>query len=69
MHKVLLLGAGKIGRMISRFLVDSGDYEVLVADWDTDALKRIRELATVTTRQLDASNRDQRWMPWVTVPS
>jgi saccharopine dehydrogenase-like NADP-dependent oxidoreductase len=59
MHKVLLLGAGKIGRMISRLLVDSGDYEVLVADWDTDALKRIGELAAVTTRQLDASDRSQ----------
>jgi len=32
MHRVLLLGAGKIGRMIARFLMDSGDYHVLVGD-------------------------------------
>ena len=32
MHRVLLLGAGKIGRMIARFLMDSGDYELLVGD-------------------------------------
>ena len=36
MHHVLLLGAGKIGRMIARFLVDSGDYEVTVGDADAD---------------------------------
>ncbi len=57
MHKVLLLGAGKIGRMIARFLVDSDDYEVLVADWDTEALERIPEPAGVTT--IDASDRRQ----------
>ena len=32
MHRVLLLGAGKIGRMIARLLVDSGDYDVVVGD-------------------------------------
>jgi len=33
-HGVLLLGAGKIGRMIARFLADSRDYKVLVsATW------------------------------------
>jgi len=38
MNRVLLLGAGKIGRMISRMLVDSGDYTVLVGDVSADAL-------------------------------
>jgi saccharopine dehydrogenase-like NADP-dependent oxidoreductase len=38
MNRVLLLGAGKIGRMISRMLVDSGDYAVLVGDVSADAL-------------------------------
>ena len=32
MHKVLLLGAGKIGRMIANLLKSSGDYEILAAD-------------------------------------
>ena len=31
-------GAGKIGRMIARFLMDSGDYDVLVGDVSEDAL-------------------------------
>src|SRR5262245_38369003 len=44
MHRVLLLGAGKIGRMIARFLMDSGDYEVLVGDVNTMALDRIAKL-------------------------
>src|SRR5947208_2824859 len=41
MHRVLLLGAGKIGRMIARLLVDSGDYSVLVGDVSRDALDRM----------------------------
>jgi saccharopine dehydrogenase-like NADP-dependent oxidoreductase len=40
-HRVLLLGAGKIGRMIARFLVDSGDYELTVGDVNDAALKRV----------------------------
>ena len=29
MRKILILGAGKIGRMIARLLYDSGDYETV----------------------------------------
>ena len=32
MHKVLILGAGKIGSLISGLLAESGDYAVHVAD-------------------------------------
>ncbi len=59
MHKVLLLGAGKIGRMIARFLVDSGDYDVLVGDSESFSLDRIRAQARVATVQLDASDQVQ----------
>ncbi|HVT28755.1 MAG TPA: saccharopine dehydrogenase NADP-binding domain-containing protein, partial [Lacipirellulaceae bacterium] len=55
MHRVLLLGAGKIGRMIARFLVDSGDYHVLVGDVSDAALKRISQLTAVETHHIDAS--------------
>lgn len=58
-HRVLLLGAGKIGRMIARFLVDSGDYEVKVGDADTVALKRIADRIQVTTVEIDASDSKQ----------
>lgn len=56
MHRVLLLGAGKIGRMIARFLMDSGDYEVLVGDVSELALERIAKLTGAKTRVIDASD-------------
>ena len=40
MTNVVLLGAGKIGRMIARFLADTGDYRVRLADVDADTLAR-----------------------------
>ena len=55
MTKVLLLGAGKIGRMIARFLTESGDYQVAVADQDTAALDRLSAVADVQTTPVDAT--------------
>ncbi len=57
--RVLLLGAGKIGRMIAGFLSSSGDYDVLVADADPAALARIGSHRLITTRQLDVSDAKQ----------
>jgi len=34
MHKVLILGAGKIGALISGLLAESGDYDVILGDVD-----------------------------------
>ncbi len=56
MHRVLVLGAGKIGRMIARFLVDSGDYDVLVGDVSDSALQRIAKLTGAEVRHVDATN-------------
>lgn len=55
MTKVLLLGAGKIGRMIARFLIESGDYEVVVADHDAPALARLSASVDVQTTVVDAT--------------
>ena len=55
-HRVLLLGAGKIGRMIARFLMDSGDYEVVVGDVNDAALKRVSQLTGAEARRVDASS-------------
>lgn len=55
-HRVLLLGAGKIGRMIARFLMDSGDYEVVVGDVNDAALKRVAQLTGADARRVDASS-------------
>jgi saccharopine dehydrogenase-like NADP-dependent oxidoreductase len=43
MHPVLLLGAGKIGSAIAKFLADTGDYHVRVADQNAAALARLPE--------------------------
>jgi len=59
MHKVLLLGAGKIGRMIARLLSASGDYHVLVGDADPQALGRIGKQSKVETVLIDAGDPEQ----------
>jgi saccharopine dehydrogenase-like NADP-dependent oxidoreductase len=55
-HRVLLLGAGKIGRMIARFLVDTGDYTVVVGDSSRDALDRIAARIGVDTLRIDVES-------------
>jgi saccharopine dehydrogenase-like NADP-dependent oxidoreductase len=48
MHKVLILGAGKIGSLICGLLAESGDYEVHVADVNGELAR-----AVVAAHQLD----------------
>jgi saccharopine dehydrogenase-like NADP-dependent oxidoreductase len=59
MHRVLLLGAGKIGRMIARLLVDSGDYRVIVGDVSPAALDRISSRVGVDTLPVDVESPGQ----------
>ena len=59
MHRVLLLGAGKIGRMITRFLKETGDYQVTVADYDQNALDRLTSSDGVPVAKVDASDADE----------
>ena len=47
MHRVLLLGAGKIGRMIAKLLSQTGDYDVIVGDVSEQALERIHRQSGV----------------------
>lgn len=56
MHHVLLLGSGKIGRMIARLLVESGDYRVRVADVNVAALEQLRAQLPVETAVLNAES-------------
>lgn len=58
-HRVLLLGAGKIGRAIAAMLHDSGDYDVLVADASPSALDRLTAMVPVATVTADATRRDE----------
>jgi len=56
MHRVLLVGAGKIGGTVASFLARSGDYDVLVADADEASLRRVGEAAGVETVKLNADD-------------
>ncbi|MHA1546367.1 MAG: saccharopine dehydrogenase family protein [Alphaproteobacteria bacterium] len=53
--KILLLGAGKIGRLIGQMLSASDDYAVTVGDRDAQALAAMAG-AGVATRQIDVSD-------------
>jgi saccharopine dehydrogenase-like NADP-dependent oxidoreductase len=56
MHRVLLLGAGKIGRKIAQLLHETGDYDVLVADNAAAALAELAAIVPVRTQQIDVTN-------------
>lgn len=53
MHRVLVVGVGKIGQSVASLLHHSGDYEVCVADRDTAALERLKARLPVRTEQVD----------------
>src|ERR1700753_2337910 len=57
MLRVLILGAGKIGRTVAKLLTRTGDYAVTVADSDPVALGRVEQkIAAATRLQLDATD-------------
>jgi len=53
MHRVLLLGAGKIGRMIGKLLAETGDYDVVAGDINEQLLERLHKQSGTATRLLD----------------
>lgn len=57
---VLILGSGKIGRMIAKFLAGTGEYRVRVVDRDTACLERLRGMTApedvILTQTIDASS-------------
>ena len=58
MHRVLILGAGKIGALISGLLAESGSYSVQLADVDgaaAEAVARAHGAAALSAFALDAS--------------
>jgi saccharopine dehydrogenase-like NADP-dependent oxidoreductase len=59
MHRVLILGAGKIGALISGLLAESGSYRVHLADVDgaaAEAVVRAHGSGNLTGYALDAAN-------------
>src|SRR5262245_26595554 len=59
MTRVLVLGAGKIGRMIARLLLDSRDYAVVVGDSSAEALERIARRVGVDTAPVNVESSAQ----------
>lgn len=57
MHEVLLLGAGKIGSLVSSLLTSSGDYRVHIGDLDVESVRH--RIPGVEVHQLDASSQTQ----------
>jgi saccharopine dehydrogenase-like NADP-dependent oxidoreductase len=58
MHRVLVLGAGKIGALISGLLAESGDYAVQLADVDgplANAVAAAHDLPDLRAHALDAT--------------
>ena len=61
MHRVLVLGAGKIGALISGLLGESGGYSIQLADVDGAAARSVADahgLPSVEAFELDASDGD-----------
>src|SRR5215469_3884326 len=59
MHRVLILGAGKIGALIAGLLAESGSYRVQLADVDgsaADAVVRAHASSRLTGLALDATD-------------
>jgi saccharopine dehydrogenase-like NADP-dependent oxidoreductase len=55
LRKILILGSGKIGRMIAKFLTSTGEYSVQVADHDAASLERLARQSPVGTARIDAT--------------
>lgn len=56
MHRVLLLGAGKIGRMIAWFLSRGEGFDLTVADAHPESLARLQQQSPVKTQIVDAAS-------------
>jgi saccharopine dehydrogenase-like NADP-dependent oxidoreductase len=66
MHRILLLGSGKIGRMVGPWLASTGDYRVRVVDVDEGSLDRLGQASRqaldrgqLELRRLDATDPKQ----------
>lgn len=61
MHRVLVLGAGKIGSLLSGLLAASGDYQIALADTNGKAAESVaagHKLTSIKAYQVDASSKD-----------
>lgn len=59
MYPVLLVGAGKIGSAVAKFLADTNEYDVTVIDVDQKSLDRVAADAKVETAVVDVMDPKQ----------
>jgi saccharopine dehydrogenase-like NADP-dependent oxidoreductase len=62
MHRVLVLGSGKIGSLIAGLLAESGDYEVHLSDSRAGAAREVAAAhgtSAIRPLELDATRRDE----------
>lgn len=59
MERVVILGAGKIGSAIAKHLHHTGDYEVIMGDFDQAVLDRVKKQVDVRCQQVDVHNREE----------
>jgi saccharopine dehydrogenase-like NADP-dependent oxidoreductase len=57
---VMVVGAGRIGASIAKLLHNSGDYEVIIADHDAQALERVATTLPVRVLKLDVDQNVRR---------
>ena len=58
-YRIAVVGAGKIGQMISRLLAGSGDYAITLIDQDAAAFAGVEQFSAVTPRQVDVEDPGQ----------
>ena len=58
LHNVVVIGPGRIGSSIAKFLAKSGDYRVTVVDKAEAALATFRDIAAVNTALVDIHDSD-----------
>jgi saccharopine dehydrogenase-like NADP-dependent oxidoreductase len=56
MHRIAIVGAGKIGHMIADLLSSSGDYQIAVIDKSVDQLERLRVATPVECIAIDVND-------------
>lgn len=59
MNPIIILGAGKIGETIAKFLHGSGDYDVCIVDNEPERLSRLSEAIGIETITADVSNKTE----------
>jgi saccharopine dehydrogenase-like NADP-dependent oxidoreductase len=56
MHRVLLLGAGKMGETIAHLLASTGEYDLLIGDASAAARERVEQIDGVKTVDVEAGS-------------